>query len=153
MLTLLIPTIESNKTNVFCDCFPFNTKSINGLKTRSDLIAIGRPIEKIKGKTDYEEEMIIFKIDSLIKGNKAIHTILINQNNAGNCAENFELSKEYLITGEEIKDVKFTNRIRQIDHSDESEKLLSEYHTISTNGCRSFELKSSFAEQFLADKN
>jgi hypothetical protein len=111
------------------------------LKTRSDLIAIGRPIEKIKGKTDYEEEMIIFKIDSLIKGNKAIHTILINQNNAGNCAENFELSKEYLITGEEIKDVKFIDRIRQIDHSDESEKLLSEYHTISTNGCRSFELK------------
>jgi hypothetical protein len=60
------------------------------LKTRSDLIAIGRPIEKIKGKIDYEEEMIVFKIDSLIKGNKAISSIvLINQNNAGNCLVSF----------------------------------------------------------------
>jgi hypothetical protein len=153
MLTLLIPISASNETDVFCECFPFNPKSIKGLKTRSDLIAIGKPIEKITVKTDYEEEMIVFEIDSLIKGNTAIHTILINQNNAGNCAENFELCTEYLITGDQIKNVKATYRMGQTDHSVELEKLVSENYSISTSGCRSFALKSSFAEQFLSEKN
>ena len=144
---------EKRESAVICDCFTINSKSINGLKLRSELIAIGKPIKKIKGETGYEEEMIIFKIDSLIKGSSEIHTVLINQNNAGNCALNFELCSDYLITGDEIKSAKATYRIGQTEHSKELEKLVSEYHTFSTNGCRSFTLKSNLAEQFLAEKN
>lgn len=153
ILILLIPVTESEESDVYCDCFPLNSKTIKGLKTKSDLIAIGKPIKKIKGKTDYEKEMIIFEIDSLIKGNKSTQTILINQNNAGNCAEIFELYTVYLITGNQIKNAKSTYRIGQTEHSDELEKLVNENYTISTNCCRSFKFESSFAKQFLADKN
>src|SRR5690606_16647600 len=113
----------------------------------------GKPIEIIKGETDYEEEMIVFEIDSLIKGSREIRTILINQNDAGNCAEYFELCTDYLITGDEIKNAKSTYRIGQTKHSQKLEKLVSEYYTISTNGCRSFALRSNPAEQFLSHKN
>ena len=153
ILTFLIPVLVPSETDVICECFPLNSKSINGLKSRSDLIAIGKPVERIKGESDYEEDMVVFEIDSLIKGSRKIRTILINQNNAENCAEYFELCSDYLITGDEIKNAKSTYRIGQTKHSEKLEKLVGEYYTISTNGCRSFALKSNLAEQFLADKN
>ncbi len=153
ILTFLIPVMVPSETDVICDCFPLNSKSINGLKSRSDMIAIGKPIERIKGESDYEEDMIVFEIDSLIKGSRKIRTILINQNDAGNCAEYFELCSDYLITGDEIKNAKSTYRIGQTAHSEKLEKLINKYYTISTSGCRSFTLKSNLAKQFLTDKN
>lgn len=152
ILTLFTPFKERSDAEVICDCFPLNTKTINTLKSRSDLIAIGKPVEKIKGETDYEEDMIVFEIDSLIKGNSEIHTVLINQNIAGNCAATFELCKEYLLTGDEIKNAKATYSMGQTGHSQKLEKLVNNNYTVSTNGCRFFPLNSDFAKQFLSNK-
>ncbi len=137
----------------YCDCFPLNSKTIKELKTKSDLIAIGKPIEKITSDYVYEEDVIVFEIDSLVKGKAEITTIMFNQNNAGNCGEYFELCKEYLITGDMIQNAKETYRMGQTNHSNKLERLIKENYMISTNGCRSFRLESSLAKEFLAHKN
>ncbi len=140
LIYILILLLFDTSPDEFCDCFPLSSKTINGLKTKSDLIAIGKPIKKIKSNAEYEEEIIVFEIDSLIKGKSDIQTIMINQNNAGNCSEYFELFEEYLITGDKIASAKETYRMGQTYHSEGLEEMINQNYMISTNGCKSFRL-------------
>lgn len=148
LYTLILSTLALNFN--YCDCFPLNARTIEKLKEKSDLIAIGFPTEIIVSENNYEEDIVVFQIDSLIKGkNLNSRTILINQNQAGNCANYFELCEQYVITGEKIQNVKQTYRMGQNSHSKNLEDLVLENYMISTDGCRTFKLNSSLAETFL----
>ena len=113
LYTLILSTLALNFN--YCDCFPLNARTIEKLKEKSDLIAIGFPTEIIASENNYEEDIVVFQIDSLIKGkNLNSRTILINQNQAGNCANYFELCEQYVITGEKVQNVKQTYNCNNI---------------------------------------
>jgi len=92
---------------------------VSTVKEKSDLIAIGHPLEKIvlDDENNFSDEIVIrFKIDSLIKGNKSLKTILITQSSAGNCAIGLNQGEKYLITGEEVTSARQTYSMTQSWH-------------------------------------
>ena len=143
----------NNYEEDICTCPPITDNFINRLKIDSDLIAIGKPIKIFKSENYYEQDMYLFEIDSLIKGEKSVKSILINQNESGNCSVNFSLSEKYLITGNQIEKIEKTYTMTQIKHSEKFENLIKENYTISTNSCRSFNFNSKLANLFIKNKN
>uniref|UniRef100_UPI0035692160 hypothetical protein n=1 Tax=Zunongwangia sp. H14 TaxID=3240792 RepID=UPI0035692160 len=112
----------------YCECFEINSSIVQQLKEKSDLIIIGTPIENITTENKYEEDIVVFQIDSIIKGeNLKSDVIMVNQNQAGNCAASFNLCEKYLVSGEKIKSVKQTYRIGQDNHSEKLENLIVEW--------------------------
>ena len=112
-------------------------------------MAIGTVTESTH--SDYPDGFtdVKFKIDSLIKGPQTKTEIYINQFEAGNCSNWFEVGKKYVILGDQ------TRNIRSFDYSLDSTFIprwkcyLEEEYVIETSGCISAELNSKIANLFL----
>ncbi len=134
-------------------CPNLNQKLIEFFKKESDIIAIGKPIRFYTIDNAYSGyRMVEFEIDSLIKGEKGVECIIIDQNSMGNCGVYFELCEEYIITGEKITSPIQTYSMTQENHSKELETILNENYTITTSQCRSFRLDTKLADKFLKTK-
>ena len=83
--------------------------------------------------------------DSIKKGELITKKILINQNNAGNCAIVFEKGIRYVITGIKVNKAKQTYRPSQESHDPYLDELVQTNYMITTDMCRSFEIGSESA--------
>ena len=93
-----------------CSCSFFwpNEAILNELSEHSDIVIVGHPIKNINdhyvsSNPKYMGTMILFKVDSMIKGKLTSDTIFINQETMGNCSLHFIPNEKYVIFGQQIK--------------------------------------------------
>lgn len=137
--------------NEFCQCPPVNKKIVETVKKRNDFICIGEAIEELKTESAFEIPMYWLRVDSVLKGQKKIITIIINQNNAGNCLQYFEIGQKYYIIGNYVAHPKEVYSMTQKEHSKPLEKIINENYAITTDVCRSFNVNSKLVEYFFKD--
>ena len=150
LINILLPLSLIFSISNYCTCPSLDKKMIKYLKSESDLIVTGKPVKIFNiDNAHLGYEMVQFDIDSIIKGDQNISCIMIDQNSVGNCGVFFEIGEEYLITGEKIESAKQTYSMTQKSHSNELETIINENYTISTSNCRSFNLSTIAAKEFL----
>lgn len=149
-----------------CSFFWASEAIIKDLSQNSDLVVIGHPIKNIddnfiSANPKYMGTMILFKVDSIIKGELKSDTIFINQETIGNCSQYFMPNEKYVIFGNQIKHYKtiakndhFTfanyckkNKTVTLYNNNKNlqvyKNLTEKYYTISTDQCISFTSQSS----------
>ncbi len=93
-----------------CTCFPLDSTTIDALLNEVEFVLIGHPKEnlnfnrEIRNNWNLENEgiEIIFKVDSVLKGNVPQNEVTINQFNEGNCTQVFQFGEQYLVLGNRI---------------------------------------------------
>lgn len=153
----------SFQTSFACSCGFFwpNEAILKDLTENSDLVVFGHPIKNINDtfisdNPKYMGTMILFKVDSLIKGELKSDTIFINQQTVGNCSQNFMPNEQYVIFGNQIVQYETIAKNDYYAHADYIKKnktlkfhnsnntlpifenLTKKYVTITTSQCVSF---------------
>ncbi|MAN27814.1 MULTISPECIES: hypothetical protein [Mesonia] len=139
--------------SVFCSCFDYTENNICNLKESVDFIAIGTIIESTH--SDYPDGFtdVKFKIDSLIKGPQTENEIFINQFEAGNCSNWFEVDERYVILGNQIRSVYSFAYSLDSTFNTRWRCYLEEEYVIETSGCISAKLDRKIANLFLKEYN
>lgn len=168
LTTFLLLSIQ---TLLACTCtflWP-DAAIIQDLSANSDLVVVGHPIKNIddhyvSSNSKYMGTMILFKVDSIIKGKLTSDTIFINQETMGNCSLFFTSNEKYVIFGQQIKSYKKAENDSHASSSGYSNKTLTfrdqnnllpffkdltkKYYTITTNQCVSFTSRDSFISEY-----
>ena len=151
------------QTSFACSCsfFGANEAIIKDLSANSDLVVVGHAIKNIDSNfisdnPKYMSTMILFKVESVLKGELKSDTIFINQETMGNCSQHFMPNEKYVIFGNQIKNyetVKADDYSVSTDYYRKSKtlkfrdpynqlvvfkNLTKKYYTITTNQCVSF---------------
>jgi hypothetical protein len=107
MRTLLIITTFFLSNTVFaCMCGPMtNSKEVKESFEWAELIVEGTFLSNLTNRSSHEGLHILFKVNSVLKGELTIDTISIFQLNTGNCRQRFEKDKKYLIYGNQISKI------------------------------------------------
>ncbi len=164
-LTAILLSIIQYSFACSCSYFFLNDVISKDLLEHSDVLIIGHPIKNIDSdfispNLNYMGTMILFKVDSLIKGELRSDTIFINQETMGNCAQNFIPNETYVIFGNQIKKYEtvdindhysttgYIKKNETLKFRDTNfllttfETLTKKYYTITTNQCISFSSQS-----------
>jgi hypothetical protein len=112
---------------------------------------MGTAIEELETESAFDTPMYKFKVDSILKGKKQPKTIIINQNEAGNCSRYFKIGHKYYVIGNEVDDLKEVYTMTQKEHSKNLEKMIKENKVLETDGCRSFSIGDNIIEIWFSD--
>lgn len=164
-LTILFAALLliTTQTSFACSCSFFwpSESIIKNLSENSDVVIFGHPIKNVNDtfvspNPKYMGTTILFKVESVLKGELKSDTIFINQETMGNCSMHFMPNEKYVIFGKQIKSYEtigandyssstqysYQSKTLKFRDSDNSlpifKNLTSKYYTITTSQCISF---------------
>jgi hypothetical protein len=114
---------------------------------------MGTAIEELETESAFDTPMYKFKVDSLVKGQNNLRTVIINQNKAGNCSRYFKKGYKYYVIGNKIDNPKEVYTMTQKEHNKNLEKMIKENIVLETDGCRSFSIRDNLIENYFSDYN
>ncbi|MFT7033641.1 MAG: hypothetical protein ACJA2S_002149 [Cyclobacteriaceae bacterium] len=112
LLTFLLLSLDIQMA-LACECPPTNEETVKRNFEEAEIIVIGHAIKNVnydvevrnswnKRNQGYE---VLFKVDSVLKGDKNLRDVIVTQLLSGGCSRRFEFGESMIISGSSISKI------------------------------------------------